>query len=105
MHDKGICHRDLKVENILYMGDRILIADFGSCTFDHTIDYNTASKNAINQYLNLVESSSTHMYRAPELIDQYNSEKADLSSDVWSLGCLLYLLSSCKHPFQDAQNL
>ena len=45
------------------------------------------------------------MYRAPELIDQYNSAVSDERSDVWALGCLLYLLASCKHPFQDAGNL
>ncbi len=42
IHSKGICHRDIKVENILYKNgtpDRFLIADFGSCTKDFKIDY------------------------------------------------------------------
>ena len=46
-----------------------MIADFGSCTLEHTIDYKQASKSEIQSFLSKVESSSTHMYRAPELID------------------------------------
>ena len=42
LHDKSICHRDLKVENILFKGERIVIADFGSCTLEHSIDYRKA---------------------------------------------------------------
>lgn len=99
LHEKKICHRDLKVENILFKGERIIIADFGSCTRKSDIDFKIASKTEIKDFLENVEKSSTHMYRAPELIDQYSSEKADLSSDIWALGCLLYLLATCKHPF------
>lgn len=99
LHQNSICHRDLKVENILFKGERIVIADFGSCTSEHQIDYKTASKTEITSFLQQVETSSTHMYRAPELIDRYSADKADLTSDVWALGCLLYLLATCKQPF------
>jgi eukaryotic-like serine/threonine-protein kinase len=44
LHEKLICHRDLKVENILFKGERMIIADFGSCTRESTIDYKQASK-------------------------------------------------------------
>lgn len=53
----------------------------------------------------MISKSSTLMYRAPELIDQYQSDYVDQGSDVWALGCLMYLLASCKHPFAEAQNL
>jgi len=48
MHSKGICHRDLKVENILYSiidGHEVFkLCDFGSANRDHSIAYNDASK-------------------------------------------------------------
>ena len=47
LHEKQICHRDLKVENILFKGERIVIADFGSCTRDSDIDFKKASKKDI----------------------------------------------------------
>jgi len=47
LHEKSICHRDLKVENILFRGERIVIADFGSCTRDSEIDFKKASKKDI----------------------------------------------------------
>ena len=31
MHRNGIFHRDIKPENILFAGDHIKLADFGSC--------------------------------------------------------------------------
>jgi serine/threonine protein kinase len=34
MHQKGIAHRDLKVENILLMDHKFKVADFGSASKD-----------------------------------------------------------------------
>ena len=34
MHDKGVSHRDLKVENILLHEQKFKLADFGSAEFD-----------------------------------------------------------------------
>ena len=99
MHSQNISHRDLKVENILYLNEEFKIADFGSCTRDARIDYHQTSKEQVQAYLSQIETQSTHMYRAPELLDQYNSPCADERSDVWALGCLMYLLATCKHPF------
>lgn len=49
--------------------DIVKIADFGSCTYDHKIDYKTASKQKLINFQNKVQNSCTMMYRAPELID------------------------------------
>ena len=100
MHSQGVCHRDLKVENILYRQESFKIGDFGSCNDNFKIDYRTASKSEINDFLSIVERESTNMYRAPELIDKYSAAFADEQVDVWALGCILYLLCSGQnHPF------
>ena len=95
-----MCHRDLKVENILYQGDTIKIGDFGSCTREFHIDYKNADRRQVLDFLSDIESQSTRMYRAPELVCRYCSEYADEQCDVWSLGCIFYVMcSGSSHPF------
>ena len=45
------------------------------------------------------------MYRPPEMIDLYARYKIDFKGDSWMLGCVLYTLAFCKHPFQDQTQL
>lgn len=48
MHEKGIAHRDIKVENILLQLGKFKIADFGSAS-PESIDYNSCSKSEISR--------------------------------------------------------
>jgi serine/threonine protein kinase len=106
MHSQGVTHRDLKIENILVKDEKhFMIGDFGSATRDHSIDYRNAPRSSVQLYLERIGKSSTLMYRAPELVDQYQSDYVSESSDVWALGCIIYLLASCRHPFADSGNL
>ncbi len=43
MHNLGIAHRDLKVENVLCHDSKFKLADFGSAS-QEVLDYQTASK-------------------------------------------------------------
>ena len=86
LHHHAICHRDLKLENILLdQHDVVKIADFGlaRCMKD-----------------NIAETScgSPH-YASPEVIkgQPYDGRK----SDIWSAGVLLYVLLSGQLPFDD----
>jgi BR serine/threonine kinase len=84
MHSIGICHRDLKTENLLLDEyDHILIADFGFARWMRS---------------NLAETScgSPH-YTAPEVIRgvQYDGRGAD----VWSAGVILYAMAIGALPF------
>ena len=47
------------------------------------------------------------MYRAPEMIDQYQGHNVNgPCTDVWMLGCVFYVLcTGTRHPFQEASNL
>lgn len=48
MHEKGIAHRDLKVENILFEESKYKLCDFGSAT-NSVLDYHTTSKRDISK--------------------------------------------------------
>ena len=48
---------------------------------------------------------TTPMYRAPEMLDLYNNFRIDTKVDIWSLGCVLFLLCYNKHPYEDAAKL
>ena len=44
------------------------------------------------------------MYRSPEMIEP-TGKTIGQSSDIWMLGCITYLLTFRKHPFQDQGKL
>ena len=80
-----IIHRDIKPGNIfLDRGLNIKLGDFGLARI--------LSENSIYATTNV----GTPYYMSPEQIEAANyTEK----SDIWSVGCLLYELSSLRPPF------
>ena len=89
LHNYGIMHRDLKLENIM-MSDTsdtatIKLVDFGLSKF---VGPNGTSS----------ETYGTIGYVAPEVLKK---EKYGFSCDMWGLGCIVYsLLCGCL-PFDD----
>lgn len=73
IHSQGICHRDVKPQNILinFNNQRAVLCDFGS-----------AKKLAASDP-NIAYICSRH-YRAPELI--FGSTEYTTSIDIWSMG-------------------
>lgn len=93
LHKMGICHKDLKLQNILLDGDnfQIKIGDFGLSFF-------TEIKNKkISQF----GKFGTKEYMAPEIIKgiKYDGEKAD----IFSLGIILFILRNYHFPFPNAR--
>ena len=85
LHSKQICHRDIKLENILVMkNDKIKIIDFGF-----------AVKCNKDSYQKLF--CGTPSYMAPEILNK--KKYIPYYSDIWSLGVLFYAMIYGKFPF------
>lgn len=84
LHEKNICHRDLKVANTF-------LAEDGSVKIG---DMNVSKRL---QHGQLKTQIGTPYYMSPEI---WNNRAYDGASDVWSLGCMMYELCALKPPFQ-----
>ena len=83
VHLNGVVHRDVKPQNVMReRGGRIVLMDFGVGR-----DLQAISGPA--------ETSGTPLYMAPELLQ---GAPASTSSDIYSLGVLLFHLVSGTHP-------
>jgi eukaryotic-like serine/threonine-protein kinase len=84
-HAKGIVHRDLKPENVFITADeRVKILDFGiakALALGASEGETTALQTGPGVFL------GTLAYMSPE---QLRGEEAAFSTDIFSLGCLLY---------------
>ncbi len=106
MHSQNppIAHRDIKIENVLRVGNNFKLCDFGSTSVE-TLDPKKESKNSMLDKFSSFEKNTTFMYRPPEMCDPFSKFVICEKVDIWMLGCILYALLFKQHPFQDAQKL
>ncbi|OBA20583.1 kinase-like protein [Metschnikowia bicuspidata var. bicuspidata NRRL YB-4993] len=90
LHERELCHRDLKLENL------VMNPEF---TQIKIIDFMTATK-CEGPVVGIVGSSR---YMAPEMASRISYEGK--SVDMWSLGIILYRLLSRKFPWRQAMHL
>jgi DNA-binding NarL/FixJ family response regulator len=86
IHEKGILHRDLKPQNLMFRADGSLaIVDFGIAKHIDSID-RTAQGEIVG----------TPRYMSPE---QVQGKVLDLRTDIYSAGVLLYQMLTGRHLF------
>ncbi len=92
-HQNLIIHRDIKPENILVNSEgRVKLLDFG---VSKLLDEDLISANS-----GLTKTGTWHItpeYASPE---QINGENINTSSDIYSLGVLLYRLIAQQNPYK-----
>jgi eukaryotic-like serine/threonine-protein kinase len=97
-HRAGIIHRDLKPSNIFLAKSnppQIKLLDFGLATH---VPASTGSTDQTLSALTVPHSvMGTPQYMAPEQIE---GREADVRSDIFALGCVLYELVAGDHAFQ-----
>jgi len=89
LHENGIVHRDLKLQNFVYESEtssRLKLIDFGF------------SKVCVEKGMKMTERLGTRGYMAPEVLDQSYTSKCD----VWSLGVIAFVLVAGFTPFSNS---
>jgi len=92
IHSVGLCHRDLKLENLLVDDHcNLRLIDFGmSMRLVDLLDENTPNPN-----------EGTAYYKAPE-IDKEEPVQDGTKSDVFALGCILFTMYFYVYPWASA---
>ena len=86
IHKRKILHRDLKSQNVFMTRNNTLkLGDFG---------ISKVLENTNDQALTV---QGTPYYMSPEVCQ---SKPYNYTSDIWSLGCVLYEMITLKPPFQ-----
>ena len=85
VHGKNVLHRDIKSQNIFLSenGTKVKVGDFG---ISRVMETGQLAKTRVG----------TPYYMSPEIMQ---GEQYDHKSDIWSLGCVLYELTTLRHPF------
>ncbi|KAF8930601.1 kinase-like domain-containing protein [Dissophora ornata] len=89
LNSRGICHRDIKDENIVIDNDfRVKLIDFGSAVI-----IPRPQGKLFDRFYGTIN------YASPEILkgDKYRAE----SAEIWSLGILLYTILYGEVPFND----
>ncbi|PQO44103.1 serine/threonine-protein kinase [Blastopirellula marina] len=97
-HEQGMVHRDIKPQNMMRTTRGVIkILDFGLARL--ATKEETGEEGLTEDFATL----GTPDYIAPE--QAHDSKRADIRSDIYSLGCTLYYLLAAQAPFPDGTSL
>jgi hypothetical protein len=86
MHERGIAHWDLKPQNVMFVnGDRNRVK---------LIDFGLAQRFGVDP--EITKFRGTAHYCAPEMLE---NQHYGVEADLWSVGCIVYLLLTGRQPF------
>ena len=96
MHSNGVIHADLKPENLMMSTEddnlaQLKVVDFGCAIMEDNAS-SAKQREADNE-----EILGTIAYWSPELLEK--GSKPTEVSDMWAIGCILYILVTGTHPF------
>jgi serine/threonine-protein kinase len=96
-HERGIVHRDFKPGNVIVTSSgRLKVLDFGlSLRIETKVSEDTTQYEGPRGPQHPV--TGTLPYTAPELL---RGQDADVRSDIWALGVVLYELAAGRRPFR-----
>ncbi len=91
-HSQQVVHRDIKPENILLHNGRVVLTDFGVVK---AISANSAL--GVSKVATRTQVLGTPGFMAPE---QFSGKNIDARTDIFSLGAVLYNLTTGRLPFE-----
>ena len=98
LHEERIVHGDLKPGNFLFIKNNLKLIDFG---ISRLIENNTTNISRDIHVGTLNYMSPEAILEIPGILENIPKFKTSRSSDIWSLGCILFQLSQGDPPFKN----